>query len=250
MTTILCDADIFAYRASQSNQNLTERKTGCFTLYANGNKACKSVDESVATLMEKLEADRIIMALSDKKNFRKKVLKTYKAHRKFVNRPLALDFVRDYIHDKYETLMLPELEGDDVIGILATGNEYVEGDKIIASIDKDFHTIPGTFYNLDKETIKIITEEEADYYHLYQTLTGDDCDGYKGCPQIGDKKARIALDTWTEEWLKPWEAVVCRFKQAGLTEEDALIQARVSRILRSSDYDWHTRTIKLWEPAV
>jgi hypothetical protein len=38
------------------------------------------------------------------------------------------------------------------------------------------------------------------------------------------------------------------YDKAGLTEEDALVQARVAYILRKSDYDRKTQTVKLWRP--
>ena len=52
-----------------------------------------------------------------------------------------------------------------------------------------------------------------------------------------------------------WYEVVRAFADAGtkknplnLTESDALIQARVSRILRHGEYDFDTKQVTLWEP--
>src|ERR1044072_2314039 len=192
MTTLLLDADILAYRACLAHQSLSEPKPGCFRLYSNGNKACKDVDEQVEALVCRLKADKVIMALSDSKNFRKKVLPSYKSNRMKTQRPLALKFVMQYIKDNYEHLQIPELEGDDVLGILST-SDIIPGKKIIVSIDKDFHTIPGLFYNQDKDELKEITEDEADYYHMYQTLIGDTCDGYSGLPGAGPVAAKRVL---------------------------------------------------------
>lgn len=242
MVTLLCDADVLAYRAAIRNQKQSA-KDGKFRIYANGNKAVKQVDEQIAQLFQKLDADRIIMALSHKDNFRKKVLPSYKEHRQKTLRPLALEFVREHLIDNYETLQLPGLEGDDVVGILATGEHYVQDEKILLSIDKDFNTIPATFYNLDKETISTASTDEADYYHMYQSLIGDSCDGYKGCPGIGPVKAKVILKDGLD-----WEKVVLAFVKAGQTAEDALVQARCARILRASDYDWEKREVRLWEP--
>jgi DNA polymerase-1 len=44
--------------------------------------------------------------------------------------------------------------------------------------------------------------------------------------------------------------VVAAFESKGLTEEDALVQARVARICRASDYDFKTKEVKLWNPPV
>ena len=43
-----------------------------------------------------------------------------------------------------------------------------------------------------------------------------------------------------------WEAVVDCFKKANLTEDDALLQARVAHILQDGDYE--KGKVKLWTP--
>jgi hypothetical protein len=43
-----------------------------------------------------------------------------------------------------------------------------------------------------------------------------------------------------------WDTVVEAYEKAGLTEDDALVTARLARILRAEDYDGVN--IKLWEP--
>ena len=76
-----------------------------------------------------------------------------------------------------------------------------------------------------------------------QTLTGDPTDGYSGCPSIGKVSAeRILKDNST------WQAVVDTYKKKKLSEDAALQQARVARILRASDYDFKKKEIKLWLP--
>jgi DNA polymerase-1 len=62
---------------------------------------------------------------------------------------------------------------------------------------------------------------------MYQTLVGDTSDGYPGCPGIGPVKAEKVLG------MPPnWQDVVGAYRAAKLTEADALVQARVARILR------------------
>ena len=46
-----------------------------------------------------------------------------------------------------------------------------------------------------------------------------------------------------------WSSVVQAYQKAGLTEADALTQARCARILRNVDWDDNTGMIKLWEPT-
>jgi DNA polymerase-1 len=146
----------------------------------------------------------------------------------------------------YKVLRHEGIEADDVMGILATkpGNE---GRTIIVSDDKDMRSIPGKLWrengDPEREVIEI-TEAEADRYHLYQTLVGDQSDNYPGCPGIGPKKAEGVL-----KGDNPWAAIVAAYTKAGLTEEDALVQARVARILRWSDWCHETKQPKLWSPS-
>jgi DNA polymerase-1 len=75
-------------------------------------------------------------------------------------------------------------------------------------------------------------------------MTGDTTDNYKGCPGIGAVKAKALF----EKSGANWNTVVEAFRKAGLTEEDALVQARVAYILRGWDYNPKSREIKLWLP--
>src|SRR5262249_32308655 len=143
-------------------------------------------------------------------------------------------------------------EADDVMGILATrpGNE----DCVIVARDKDMKTLPAKVW--DGSSFKVYLPEMADYWHMYQTLTGDTADGYKGCPGIGPKKAEAILNActvWHEggkscDVFPMWPAVLAAFANAGLTEADALLQARLARILRWSDWCSKTKTPRLWSP--
>ena len=139
--------------------------------------------------------------------------------------------------------MIDQLEGDDVLGLLA-GDSKIKGGTIIVSIDKDLKTIPGFHYNpmRREEGVIEVTMAQANYNHLLQTLTGDAVDGYSGCPGIGPKKAEKVLEN------PSWESVVSAYNKAGIEEEDALIQARVARILRYGEYDKVKKEPILWNP--
>jgi DNA polymerase-1 len=105
-------------------------------------------------------------------------------------------------------------------------------------------TISGDIYNTRTGKMITVTEEEADYNHLMQTLTGDAVDNYIGCPGIGKVNAKKILDAADDKWA----AIVKAYEKAGLTEEDALIQARCARILRHTDYDLEKKEVILWSP--
>ena len=102
--------------------------------------------------------------------------------------------------------------------------------------------IPGKLYDF-KETVTISPDEGA-RWHLIQALAGDNTDGYSGVPGIGVKKAEKIF----EEKGYTWKAVVETFEEKGMTEEDALCNARLARILTTTDYDHEKKEPILWKP--
>ena len=133
---------------------------------------------------------------------------------------------------------MKELEADDAMGIYATQHPG----NIIVSPDKDMKQIPGKLYNLE-DTITI-TPEEGAKWHLIQPLAGDQTDGYSGVPGIGVKRA----ETLFNKEGYSWATVVKAFTDKGLTEEDALLNARLARILTIEDYETEQQEPKLWTP--
>lgn len=244
MTTLIIDADVLAYKVCSSLEVATEWEPGYWTWYVDEALVKFHIDQELDRYMDDFEADKYHLCLTDSGNtFRHKILPTYKGKRSTVKKPLALLAIRQWMIDEHDAYLKPGLEGDDVMGILAT--KKGKDERIIISIDKDMKTIPGLYYRSKEDGVVEISEQEADYWHLFQTLTGDQTDGYSGCPGIGPAKAEAILkDNPT------WEAVLKTYKAKGLTEQDALVQARVARILRSSDYDFKKKEPILWTPRV
>jgi DNA polymerase-1 len=155
--------------------------------------------------------------------------------------------LREQVEADYKCRAFPGLEADDVMGVLATHPKTVrESQPIIISQDKDMQTIPTQVWR-QGELINV-TEEMADYYHMFQTLVGDTSDGYKGCPGVGKVKAEKILGS-RDAMLTMWQSVVFAYEKAGLTEQDALTQARLARILRWGDWDNTKKEPILWSPS-
>ena len=249
--TLLMDSDVFIYRAANRAQTTFDWGEGPQT---NLDEAASMLDltKQITDIQDLLNAENIIMALGDPdgKNWRKDILPSYKAHRKPEDKPKLLSFLREFVLKTWKTYQRPTLEGDDVLGILSTAPDLIRGEKIIVSIDKDFQSIPGHLYNPDhpERGTRLISHDQADYYHAYQTLIGDATDGYKGCPGIGPKKATGILGPITK--AEYWKAIVATYEAKGLTEADALVQARVARICRDGDYDRTKKQVILWTPPV
>jgi len=250
---VLFDGDYIAYVASCAVEVETDWGDGMWTLHSDVNDAIGSFESQMSAQMRAVEAalevsvDELIICFSDPKhNFRKDVYPLYKSNRKSKRKPVCYSALREYIDSTYDTVMYPTLEGDDVCGILATSGKY--SNPVIVSADKDFKTIPSTFFDTARGTSDTIDELEADYWHLYQTLIGDTTDGYPGCKGIGPVAATKLLDAAVQKGEPLWETVVKAYVKAGFTEEDALVQARCAFILRANNYDIKTGVIKQWTP--
>lgn len=276
--TLLIDADVIIYQVAQSAEmpiNWADiGEPDLWTLHARQGETEGRFASAISALKEELQADEAILCLTDGRNWRNEVYPLYKSNRSDKRRPMMLPVLRQYALDHYRTYMRPTLEGDDCLGILATHPKLVPGEKIIVTIDKDLKTVPGLHYNLGKPELGIftVTPEQADAFHLRQALAGDPTDGYPGCPGMGMTTAERALEAgtawelgektlksgprkgetipvWNEvEAVSPWHVVVSHYQKAGLTEQDALVQAQVARILRASDYDFVNKEPILWQP--
>lgn len=243
--TLIIDGDIIAYKASASVERAVNWGEGIWTVHAFEEEGIAAMEAQIKNLIDTLDGGDTIFALSDGRSFRYDIWPAYKSNRKDTRKPLILPFLKEHLLENYRTYLRPRLEGDDILGILMTSKTIIKGDKIQVSIDKDQRCIPGKFYDQGRKEFRDISEEEADRFHLYQTLIGDATDGYPGCPGIGPKSAERLLETEGATWA----TVVKAYKKAGLTEEDALVQARVARILTNRLFDFEKKQPILWTPA-
>lgn len=252
MTRILYDGDCIAYKAALAAETAYPLSEGPFghisyicTLDTSVLKeVIDNVLERVRDVVESNEATNRFF-LTGSKNFRHNYLPTYKHERKDIARPLGLGMAKQYLVDEYGAEAREGFEADDLIGIAATEGE----DAYIVAEDKDFQTIPDVgLINLwphsDEEFLyKRTTKASALAYFYRQVIEGDRVDGYLGCPSFGPVK--------TESWLNKrgvtWEAVVAAYESKGLTEADALVQARCAHILHARDLDNNGYIID-WEP--
>lgn len=242
--TLIIDGDIIAYKAAASVEKSVNWGEGVWTVHSFEEEGIAAMETQIANLIEHLNGGDTIFALSDGRSFRYDLYPAYKGNRKDQRKPLILPFLKSHLLDNYRTYLRPRLEGDDILGILMTSKTIIKGDKIQVSIDKDQRCIPGKFYDQGRKQFYDISEEDADRFHLYQTLIGDTTDGYPGCPGCGPKTAERLL----ENDGATWNTVVKAYVKAGLTEADALVQARVARILRNTDFDFDKKEPRLWTP--
>lgn len=244
---LLIDGDQFVFTATVAIERETRWDDHNHVLFSNADEAWQNFEGMMERIFERFETRDHVLAFTSPNNFRYGVDETYKSNRKGQRKPLCYSEVRrrcDAPDSGYNPVLMDGLEADDVMGILATKPGTAQ--RIIVSQDKDMRTIPTTVWN--GKDLLTISEAEADHWFLTQTLTGDITDGYKGCPGVGAVKAEKILTTLDDTMLTPWEAVVRAYEKAGLTEADALQQARLARILRWRDWDTEKKVPILWTP--
>ena len=240
MKTLYLDGDMLAYRAAFSNEVETKWDDAVWTLQTDVNASLAYCDDFITSMCKKFNTEDYFVVFSPKTNFRYELFPAYKGNRKTKRKPLALSEIITQVCERHAVMKEDNMEADDLIGIMCTQSP----DKTIAlSGDKDFATLPITWYNFLRDELTTITEEEANKNHLIQTLMGDATDGYQGIKGVGPKTAIKLLDK--HGW--DWEGVVKIYKSKDMTEEDALLTARLAYILRTENFQ--QGQIILWEPT-
>lgn len=243
MTHLLVDGDIVLYSSSVATEHAVHWNDDVWVLSANLDQARDLARRYLDEVTEKLEATKVTICLSGKGNFRYDLNPNYKSNRKDSRKPIVYPELKQWMLNNYGTVEAPNLEADDLLGILATRTPSAAGaaGSIIVSPDKDMQCIPGKLYRQGE--LMDISLEQANYFHMLQTLTGDPTDGYPGCPGIGPVSAKKLLAGTPDTW---WGSVLQAYQKAGLTEEDALLNARMAYILRDENYV--NGEVKLWNP--
>lgn len=237
--TLLIDADFIVYKSCAATEDELDWGEDLITVISNFSDAYGMVKRELDRISSDLGSlDNLILFFSDSVNFRKSIDPAYKGHRNR-KKPCGYKRVINKLKQEYEVVILPTLEADDAIGIYAT----MEEGHIICSPDKDMRQIPGRLYDLSTEVVTI-TPEEGRQWHLIQTMAGDQTDGYAGIPGIGIKRAVALL----EENGPNWKTVVEAFAAKDLSEEIALQNARLAKILQNENYDHTTKCPILWSP--
>lgn len=278
--TGLIDGDTVAFIAASAAEHTLETDRGNLERFARRGEGEAIVENTLWWLKKHLGLTdlRIFLSCPSEENWRLGVDPNYKSNRKDSIRPLLLEPLKEYLRLKHGAEHFAYLEADDVLGIFATSDTLIEGPRIVIGRDKDFKTIPGMhfqFKDLDdnqKPVIREHTKEDAMKWHYAQALAGDAVDGYPGCPGIGMTRALRIVEEPEKlvakegvitrgknkgekviKWHSAgectmWEAVVSNYEKAGLTEADAIRNARLAKILLAEDYDMETHTVRLWVP--
>lgn len=236
MTITFIDGDSIAYAAGY-NEHPAQMEQ-CCDMYIR--------DITNATQCSRFEG--FVETPDGKANFRKHVAVTrpYKANRRSEKPPWLVE-AKHYLREKWGFKFVTYMESEDAASIRA--HEIGLSNSIIAAIDKDLHQIPARFYDYKKKAWVVVTPEESEYNLYKQILTGDSVDNIPGIPGCGPAKAETALSWDGIDGCKPTlcEAVVRAYKEAGLSYEYFLEQARLIYILRRRGEVFTPITREAWE---
>lgn len=279
-THLLVDGDIVAFVSSAAAQRNLQDEYGYVRPFANTVEGEALVENMLWSLKVGLKADSFEVYLSDPEhNWRREVDPTYKTNR-VGERPLLLDYLKDYLREKHGAVHWDGLEADDTLSLLMTSPALGTNQRLVCvGRDKDFKSIPGLHHSWKQDVdlagnmkVREVTQWEADRFHMIQALAGDRIDGFNGCPGIGMDRAATIIDNPTRlvpqegvktrgvnkgeavtRWIAEptrdyWACIVSHYRKQGLTEDDALVTARLARLLRHGEYDRETGAVTLWTP--
>ena len=237
---LLIDSDFLAYKAAQACEIGIDFGEDVIIAQSQFSDVLRVFHNELNKVTKAMMEDDFILYFSSTKNFRKKIYPDYKGHR-MKRKPLGYKRLVNYCRENHNFKLIEGLEADDTIGIEAT--RFADPNNIIVSPDKDMRQIPSALWNLTDDVVEI-TKDDGDRWHLIQSLSGDPTDGYSGCPGIGVKRATELLDKNENKW----EAVCKAYRDRGLSDDDALLNARLAKILQKEDFDHDRNQPILWTP--
>jgi DNA polymerase-1 len=132
-TTLLIDADVLAFEASVVAEESIHWKDELWTVHADMALAKARVVNRIVEFQEQLKTEHVVLCLSDRANFRRKLNPDYKANRAKSRLPIILRQVKQWIIDELGGVLWANLEADDVISILAT-DKAMDEETTVGSI--------------------------------------------------------------------------------------------------------------------
>ena len=243
--TLLIDADWLIYSSCCAAEQDTRWNEWQHQLTSDV-RDCMNIFESRLDVFKNIAEDKhdVVMCFTSYPTFRHEIFPEYKMNRIGKRHPLALKHTIDIIKQEYECVSYPNLEGDDVLGLLATNGQYKN--PIIVSVDKDMKTIPCKLIREDE--ILHITEKKADRHWFEMSLAGDSGDNIYGIKGMGMVTASKTLANTPDTRDALWSKVQETYTKKGYSIADAILNARLTRILREGDYNYSTGEVNLWQP--
>lgn len=242
----LFDGDEAIFKAAVIKQEDVDWDTGETTLSP---PTLKQAKRTLVNLVEawcrRADCDDMTFVVSPPVRglFRRGMAPYYKSGR--AEKPEHYSELEAWAIERWDAVWHKGLEADDTMGILAGK------DTTIISSDKDMKTVPGRLYVPKADKVFTITPERGDHWWMMQTLMGDSTDGFDGCIGCGPKGAEELL--YGGSSMRDWWPIVedkfaaqktGKYRAITQTRADALLQAKLSRILRPNEFDPATGEVR------
>ena len=229
----IVDGDVLIYRACHRSikENLDVKKT---------------FDEIYEDVKLNTACDKYSLHVSGGGNFRKEIdqkFTVYKGKRK--EKPDNYLTCRNYIIEKYKPIMVKNYEADDTAAIEAS--KYIKDGQLymLITVDKDWKTIGGLFYNLLHNNLSAVSTIDGIEFFHQQLLTGDTVDNIPGIEGVGPVKAnRILKDKNLKDQFK---AIIKAYKTHYPKDFIARLNVMGTMLYLIKDFKDHSKwSIEYW----
>lgn len=159
----------------------------------------------------------VYLTSDDKNNFRYKLatLLPYKGNREEVRRPYYWAEIRAHLMDEYNGVIETDCEADDGLSKAQYAYRRKKVHSCIVSQDKDLKMVPGAHFNIPKNELFDVTEEEAIKFFYKQLLVGDSTDNIYGIYRIGMTTADKMIESLnTTDEVKLWKYCLEQYQKA------------------------------------
>ena len=229
----IVDGDVLIYRACHRSikDNLDVKKT---------------FDEIYEDVKLNTACDKYSLHVSGGGNFRKEIdqkFTVYKGKRK--EKPDNYLTCRNYIIEKYKPIMVKNYEADDTAAIEAS--KYIKDGQLymLITVDKDWKTIGGLFYNLLYNNLSAVSTIDGIEFFHQQLLTGDAVDNIPGIEGVGPVKAnKILKDKNLKDQFK---AIIKAYKTHYPKDFKARLNVMGTMLYLIKDFKDHSKwSIEYW----
>tara|TARA_R110001606_G_scaffold27492_1_gene87711 strand:+ start:120 stop:833 length:714 start_codon:yes stop_codon:yes gene_type:complete len=216
---LLIDADSLIFASCYRKRETPEDEKYYTDIVDSRNKFDQQFMSIVNHLEEKYSIDKVLTFSGSKGNFRKLLVKKYKANRKNQELPPLLNEMHLFVKQQYDSIFGYGVETDDMVARYwyKLSKEFGRNEVMIVSIDKDYKQFPCLMYNYHYQHKEIldITEEQALYNFYEQMIMGDTADNvnyFKGKGKRFSEKYFVDCETKYQYTRKLYELFKEKYK--------------------------------------
>lgn len=228
----IVDGDVLIYRAcgKATKENLDVKTT---------------FDEIYNEIKRDTGCDEYSLHISGHGNFRKEIKQPYTEYKgKRKDKPENFRECKDYVITTYKPTTVDKLEADDTASIEAT--KYLKENQLfmLITLDKDWKTISGLYYNVLYNNLIAVSKTEAAAFFHEQLLTGDSVDNIPGIYGVGPIKAKKLLENKT--LIEQFACVIKAYKEHYKKDYKNRLEVmgKMLYLLKSQNDNW---TIDFWK---